>query len=63
MSLTFIGEQKTPSYLALTTDISGSAIAGANIVGATVYITDTPAWYIIKPDLKLAPYFFPKLTP
>ena len=31
----------TPSYLALSTDISGSKIDGVSIVGATVYLTDS----------------------
>lgn len=41
------------SYQALSTDISGSKITGANYIGASVYITDTRTWYRILSDLTL----------
>ena len=52
MSLTFI-PNTAPSYIALSTDISGSKIDGANYIGASVYITDTGKIYIVMPDLTL----------
>ena len=61
MALTFIRMDSVPTYLALSTDISGSKIAGAGMVGKTVYITDLQKWYIINSDETLVPYFSPKL--
>ena len=42
-----------PSYVALSTDISGSMIDGVSIIGATVYLTDTEVWKVVDADLKL----------
>lgn len=63
MALTLISSEKTPTYLALSSDIADNKISGANIVGATVYLTDTGAWKIIKPDLTLAAYYAPTTPP
>jgi len=52
MSLVFI-PNTVPSYIALSTDISGSKISGASYIGAKVYLTDTAKSYIIMPDLTL----------
>ena len=52
MSLVFI-PNTVPSYAALSTDISGSKIAGASYIGAKVYLTDTGKTYIVMPDLTL----------
>ena len=46
--------ENTPMYVAVSTDVSGSAIDGVAIVGAKVYLTDTNAWYIVDEDLLLA---------
>ena len=59
MALTLISSEKTPTYLAVSSDIADNKIAGANIVGATIYLTDTGAWKIIKADLTLADYKLP----
>jgi len=53
MSLTFI-PNSSPSYMALSTDISGSKISGASYKGGTVYCTDTHVTYVILDDLTLA---------
>lgn len=48
MALKLISKDSFPAYIALSTDISGSAvIEGASLIGKTIYTTDTPAWYII----------------
>lgn len=56
MTLQFISIDSTPNYIAQSTDISGSKIAGASSVGYTVLTTDDNKWYIIKPDLTLGDY-------
>ena len=63
MTLTFVGENAFPSYIALSTDIDSSAstVAGAIIVGKTLYATDTGAWYIITGSLKLETFKMPAL--
>jgi len=53
MSYTFI-PYTAPSYIALSTDVSGSKIDGVSYIGATVYLTDTQKTYIVLPDLTLA---------
>ena len=52
MALVFIPD-RAPSYMALSTDISASKIAGASYIGATVYTTDTKLTYVVMPDLTL----------
>ena len=52
MSLVFIPDT-VPSYIAQSTDISGSKIDKASYIGAKVYITDTGKTYVIMPDLTL----------
>jgi hypothetical protein len=59
MALTFVGKMNVPTYTALSTDISSSKIAGASIVGGTVFTTDDAAWYIIKANLELTAYVLP----
>jgi hypothetical protein len=59
MALTFVDLDSTPTYLALSSDISGGKITGASIVGKTIYLTDTAAWKIILADLTLADYVAP----
>jgi len=59
MALTFVGHMNVPNYTALSTDIAASKITGASIVGATVFLTDTAAWKIIKSDLTLIDYVLP----
>lgn len=52
MSLIFI-PNTAPSYAALSTDVSGSKIAGASYIGAYVYLIDTGKTYIVTSDLTL----------
>jgi len=61
MALKYIGADCFPAFLALSTDLDSSAstIAGASLIGKTVYMTDNGTWYIIKPDLALAEFYFP----
>lgn len=59
MALKFISIDAFPTFIALSTDISGSKIAGASLVGKTVYTTDDKAWYIILEDLTLADFVMP----
>lgn len=42
-----------PSYLAYSTDISGSKVDNARFIGAKVYMVDTAKTYIVKDDLTL----------
>jgi hypothetical protein len=42
-----------PSYMAVSTDISGSKVDNATYIGAKIYMTDTGKTYIIKDDLTL----------
>ncbi len=53
MALTFLGVSNTPSYLALSTDISGGMITGATLVGKLVFLTDTNILMQIQSDLTL----------
>lgn len=59
MALIFVGHMNIPTYTALSSDVVTNAITGASIVGGTVFLTDTAAWKIIKPDLTLADYVLP----
>lgn len=52
MAYTFI-PYTAPSYMALSTDISGSKIAGVSYKGATVFCTDTQITYLVQDDLTL----------
>ncbi len=57
MALTFIRKDTAPTYVALSTDIDGNdKIEGANIIGGTVFLTDTGKWKIIGSDLVLSDY-------
>jgi len=47
MALFSISPDAFPAYIALSTDISGSKISGASLIGKTVYTTDDKKWYII----------------
>ena len=64
MALTFIGYEAFPTYLALPSDItSGCPLAGANLIGKTVYATGSAsAWYIIDADLNLQPFKYPPVV-
>ena len=59
MTLTFIGENNSPNYLALSSDIADNKIEGASQIGGTILLTDTGAWKIIKQDLTLLDYTLP----
>jgi hypothetical protein len=56
MTLVYIRKDSSPNYVALSTDIQSSKITGANIIGATVFLTDTGQWKIISSDLTLHDY-------
>lgn len=56
MALTRISENE---YIALSTDIVDSKIAGLGTIGAKVFITDDQIWYIVEPDLTLSTYNLP----
>ena len=50
MALKFISINSVPTYFAVSGDISNGKIAGATMIGKTVYLTDTGAWKIITAD-------------
>jgi hypothetical protein len=59
MSLTFTGLKTFPTYLALSSDILDNAtIPNASLVGRVVLLTDTGAYKLILPNLKLIPFSF-----
>ena len=59
MALQFISSESIPTYVALSTDIVSSQIAGAVLVGKTIFTTDDGKWYIIRKNLDLADYVLP----
>jgi len=67
MSFRLISENSFPACIALTADVMGTIISGSvgarALIGKTVYITDTPAWYIIvgasSSAISIAPYKSP----
>lgn len=60
MAVTFIGKLNTPNYTALSTDIAlDGTLPKAYIIGATVLLTDTNIWKVVKDDLTLADYALP----
>jgi len=67
MTLQLISGDSFPSYLALAADVtSASTIVGVSLIGKTIYITDTPAWWITTGSysiagsgLYLVPFKFP----
>lgn len=56
MALEFLGANNTPTYTALSTDISGGMITGATLIGKLVYLTDTKILKQIQSDLTLINY-------
>ena len=55
MSLQLISGDSFPSYIALAADVtSASTIVGVSLIGKTIYITDTPAWWISTGSYSLA---------
>src|SRR5689334_23171079 len=56
MTLTSLGRNNVPAYMALSTDIVDNKIAGAAAIGKTVYLTDTQEWKLILGDLTLGEY-------
>lgn len=59
MTLKFISGDSLPNYLATSSDVVDGKIDGCCLVGATVFLTDSYCWYIIKEDLVLEPYCLP----
>jgi hypothetical protein len=45
----------TPDFVANSSDISGSKIAGLSVVGALVYIIEEQKFYQVALDLTLTP--------
>ena len=65
MTLTFIGQDSFPTYIVSGSvpDItSGCPLEGANHIGKTVYVTDSPSWYIIDENLSLQPFKYPPVV-
>ena len=58
MTIVFNGNMNIPNYTALSTDIVGGALPGAQ-PGRIVFISDTVATYIVRADLQLVPYALP----
>ena len=56
MTLIFVSKDANPMYIALSTDIVDNKIAGASVVGGTVYLTDEDSWRIIETDTTLGDY-------
>ena len=56
MSVTYYFEEKIPKYICLSTDVSGSKVAGISVIGAKVLFTDTGTEWIVGDDLKLVHY-------
>jgi hypothetical protein len=62
MALTFISQDSFPTYIisgSIPAITSGCPLEGANHIGKTVFVTGSPAWYIIDADLNLQPFTFP----
>lgn len=62
MALTFIGENNSPNYIALSSDIVDDKIEGASMIGGTVLLTDVVgagSWKILDYDLSLKDYGLP----
>lgn len=56
MTLVFVGKNAQPTYIALSTDVSGDKITGATIKGGSVFLSDTSEWKIIGSDTELLHY-------
>lgn len=56
MALSLISYDGELSYKALSSDVANNKIAGANIAGKIVYISDTDEKYFISSTLELVPY-------
>ena len=48
MSVTFVGKDNFPTYVALSTDIVSGSIIGTPMIGKTVYSMDDQKWYIVS---------------
>jgi hypothetical protein len=59
MTVTFIDNNSTPNYLAMSTDVDSGTLPGASRIGGTVYLIDTAEWKIVLDDLTLDDYVFP----
>lgn len=46
-------------YIAASSEIVDNAVAGATKIGGVIFIYDTGAYHIIKPDGTLADFFTP----
>jgi len=56
MTLKFIGRNSNPNYIAESSDIVDNKIAGANIIGGTIYLLDVDSWRIVEEDTTIGEY-------
>jgi len=56
MTLVYVGNNCSPNYTALSTDIVSSKISGASNKGMTVLTVDDGAWYVIDENIDLQPF-------
>lgn len=58
MTIVYNGKLNVPNYTALSSDVVGGALPGAQ-PGQVVYFTDTGLWKIVRSDLQLVAYALP----
>lgn len=59
MTVTFIGNDRIPNFLALTSDIrDNGTLPAAGLIGKLVYFSDDGSWGVILPNLKIGGYTF-----
>jgi hypothetical protein len=56
MAVSYFWEERAPTFLCLSTDVSGSKVSGISYIGSRVFFTDTGTQWIVNSDLKLVPY-------
>ena len=56
MAVTYFFEKNIPSFICLSTDVSGSKVPGISVIGARVLFTDTGTEWVVGDDLKLVHY-------
>lgn len=62
MALTNLGINHDPSYLCLSTDISGNTLTGVSLIGKKVVATDTGDQYVVTASNTVYPYSLPVST-
>ncbi|MFZ2992514.1 MAG: hypothetical protein WA061_02250 [Microgenomates group bacterium] len=58
MAIVFTGRMNVPNYTALTTDLAGGILPGAQ-PGMVIFLSDNATWKIVQHDLSLATYALP----